>query len=89
MGRVIYDSGIPERIRIPEQNPDRIRNSESDPEFRNDSGTDPDLASNSEMIQNWHLFLLIPHKSAITCLVHCITVWYTLKETTQTSTMWW
>ena len=45
LGRVIYDSGIPERIRIPELIPDRnripeqIRNSgtnpEPDPDFSN------------------------------------------------------
>ena len=51
LGRVIYDSGIPERIRIPEQNPDRIRNSGTIPDRIRNSGTIP------ERIRIWPLIL--------------------------------
>ena len=51
LGRVIYDSGIPERIRIPELIPDRNRIPE---QFRNRSGI-PERFRNR--IRIWPLIL--------------------------------
>ena len=66
MGRVIYDSGIPERIRIPEQIPDQIRIPEQIPDRIRKSGMIPDLAGSQ--ILSWYkigtFFLHIPHETS-------------------------